>query len=428
MSASSNRPSRRSAAPVKAPFSWPNSSLSSRVSGSAAQLTAMNGLPRRGERSWMALATSSLPVPLSPWMSTVLETGAICSILTSTSWIGALSPKMPVRSCSSRRSISRRAVATASSGATGFIMVSVAPSRPTRSARSESVGSSRARVLISASRARAASWRACGSWIPPVRMTSSGLSRRTVPARVVERGEHGGREAGRLERRVERHGGGQVVHGDQNAGCHAGETNRRASPGEARVEIESRRFRRPRDRERREGAMTDESGTIALVTGAAHGIGLEVCRQLAERGWTVVLTARGLERAREAAEGLAGLEGKVHARALDVADDASPRALAADLGWALGRVDVLVNNAGQAADWSETAGTADLREAHAVMEANLFGAWRTTQALLPLLRRSRRGRIVNVSSGAGSHVDARFGLAAVAAATSYAVSRRRSTR
>ena len=169
--------------------------------------------------------------------------------------------------------------------------------------------------------------------------------------------------------------------------------------------------------------MTDESGSIALVTGAAHGIGLEVCRQLAERGWTVVLTARSLERARAAAEGLAGLEGKVHARALDVADDASPRALAADLGWALGRVDVLVNNAGQAADWSETAGTADLREAHAVMEANLFGAWRTTQALLPLLRRSRRGRIVNVSSGAGSHVDARLGLAAVAAATSYAVSK-----
>jgi len=169
--------------------------------------------------------------------------------------------------------------------------------------------------------------------------------------------------------------------------------------------------------------MTEESGTIALVTGAAHGIGLEVCRQLAERGWTVVLTARVLERAREAAEGLARLEGKVHARALDVADDASPRALAADLGWALGRVDVLVNNAGHAADWSETAGTADLREAHAVMEANLVGAWRTTQALLPLLRRSRRGRIVNVSSGAGSHGDPRFGLAAGSAMTSYAVSK-----
>ena len=116
-------------------------------------------------------------------MRTVLETGAICSILTSTSWIAALSPMMPVRCCSPRRSMSRRAVATASSGATGFIIVSVTPSRPTRSARSESVGSSRASVEISASRASLASCSACGSCTAPVRITSSGLSRRTVPAR-----------------------------------------------------------------------------------------------------------------------------------------------------------------------------------------------------------------------------------------------------
>src|SRR4030095_16045114 len=103
--------------------------------------------------------------------------------------------------------------------------------------------------------------------------------------------------------------------------------------------------------------MAAESGASALVTGAARGIGFEVCRQLAERGWTVVLTARKLERAQEAAESLAGLECKVHARALSVPDEARPRALAADLGWVLGRVDVLINNAGQAADWSETAGT-----------------------------------------------------------------------
>ena len=50
--------------------------------------------------------------------------------------------------------------------------------------------------------------------------------------------------------------------------------------------------------------MADGTEPIALVTGAAHGIGLEVCRQLAERGWTVVLTARGLDRAREAAAAL----------------------------------------------------------------------------------------------------------------------------
>ncbi len=136
-----------------------------------------------------------------------------------------------------------------------------------------------------------------------------------------------------------------------------------------------------------------------------------------------MLTARALERAKEAAEGLAGLAGRVHARALDVADDASPRALAADLGWALGRIDVLVNNAGEPPDWTETAGTADLRAAHAVLETNLFGAWRTTQALLPLLRRSRHGRIVNVSSGGGSHADPRFGLAAGAPIASYGISK-----
>jgi NAD(P)-dependent dehydrogenase (short-subunit alcohol dehydrogenase family) len=163
--------------------------------------------------------------------------------------------------------------------------------------------------------------------------------------------------------------------------------------------------------------------TIALVTGAGHGIGLEVCRQLAGRGWTVVLTARTLDQAREAAATLGGLDGKVHARALDVADDASPRALAADLGWTLGRVDVLINNAASAADWYETAGTADLRVAHAVLETNLFGAWRTTQALLPLLRRSRRARIVNVSSGAASHGDPESGLGAGSTMASYAISK-----
>ncbi len=163
--------------------------------------------------------------------------------------------------------------------------------------------------------------------------------------------------------------------------------------------------------------------TIALVTGAARGIGFEVCRQLAERGWTVVLTARAVDQARSAADRLIGLPGRVHARALDVTDEASPRALAADLGWALGRIDVLINNAAAANNWRETAGTADLKAARASLEANLFGPWRTTQALLPLLRRSRRGRIVNVSSGAGSHGDPRFGLTTGAGMAGYAVSK-----
>ncbi|EKD38793.1 MAG: hypothetical protein ACD_75C00605G0001 [uncultured bacterium] len=70
VSASSNLPLRMTTAPVKAPFSWPKSSLSSKFSERAAQLTAMKGCVSRGLFMWMALATSSLPVPLSPVIKT----------------------------------------------------------------------------------------------------------------------------------------------------------------------------------------------------------------------------------------------------------------------------------------------------------------------------------------------------------------------
>ena len=75
-------------------------------------------------------------------------------------------------------------------------------------------------------------------------------------------------------------------------------------------------------------------------------------------------------------------------------------------------------------DWTETAGAADLAAAEAVVQTNLFGAWRVTQALLPLLRRSPHPRVVNVSSGAGSHGDEQFGLTRRGgAAATYGVSK-----
>ena len=116
-SASSNRPSRRSAAPVNAPFSCPNSSLSSKLSGNAPTLTAMKGLFRRGPSTASARATSSLPLPLSPSISTVLLTGAICSTFTITSRNGSLSPMSPVRAWSACRSTSRFTSRATSSGA-----------------------------------------------------------------------------------------------------------------------------------------------------------------------------------------------------------------------------------------------------------------------------------------------------------------------
>jgi len=142
---------------------------------------------------------------------------------------------------------------------------------------------------------------------------------------------------------------------------------------------------------------------IALVTGANRGLGFEVVRQLAQRGFTSVLGSRDLEKGRAAAEALDGLE--VDPRRLDVADPDSVRELASGLQDDYGRLDVLVNNAAILYDTWESGLEADLDVVHQALETNLFGAWRTAQACLPLLRRSQHGRVVNVSSGSGSISD-----------------------
>lgn len=160
-----------------------------------------------------------------------------------------------------------------------------------------------------------------------------------------------------------------------------------------------------------------------LITGASHGIGFEVARGLARRGMTVALTARDLEKARDAAKKLQGEGLNVHAKKLDVSDDESVRALAEEMRREFGGLDVLVNNAAAFADWSEKASTADLMVAKEVLDTNLFGAWRVSQAFLPLIRESEHGRIVNVASGAGSHGEPRFGLAASGNAATYAISK-----
>jgi NAD(P)-dependent dehydrogenase (short-subunit alcohol dehydrogenase family) len=132
---------------------------------------------------------------------------------------------------------------------------------------------------------------------------------------------------------------------------------------------------------------------VALVTGANRGIGLAVARGLAQRGYVTVLTARDADAAEAAAAGIAG---EVLARRLDVTDAASIAAVAAELD----RLDVLVNNAGIHYDTWQRPSTADLDVVREALEVNLLGAWRTSQAFLPLMRAG--GRIVNVSSGAGS--------------------------
>ena len=140
--------------------------------------------------------------------------------------------------------------------------------------------------------------------------------------------------------------------------------------------------------------------TVALVTGASHGIGLEVARQLAEHGMHVVVTARDEAKAQEAAQTL-GADGlQVTPMALDVASGDSVHTLARQLQDDPGRLDVLVNNAAGLVDWSEKASSADLDASRALFEVNVFGTWRVAETLLPLLRQSAHGRLVNREAGA----------------------------
>jgi NAD(P)-dependent dehydrogenase (short-subunit alcohol dehydrogenase family) len=140
----------------------------------------------------------------------------------------------------------------------------------------------------------------------------------------------------------------------------------------------------------------------ALVTGANRGIGTEVCRQLAARGYRVLLTARDRGKAAAAARSLDPAGTQVIPHVLDVADQGSVDVLADRIGTGYGRLDVLINNAAISYDTWATAATADLAAVHEAFETNLFGAWRVSQAFIPLLRASPHPRIVNVSSEAGS--------------------------
>jgi NAD(P)-dependent dehydrogenase (short-subunit alcohol dehydrogenase family) len=141
---------------------------------------------------------------------------------------------------------------------------------------------------------------------------------------------------------------------------------------------------------------------LVLVTGANRGIGREVARQLAERGYEVVLSARDPDNASAAAAELArSTGGVVRALTLDVADPASIAAAAERVRAEHGRVDVLVNNAGIGSDFGVAGVAPDFDAIQRALDTNFYGAYRLTVALLELLRASAHPRIVNVSSGMG---------------------------
>jgi len=136
--------------------------------------------------------------------------------------------------------------------------------------------------------------------------------------------------------------------------------------------------------------------TITFITGANKGLGYESARRLTEMGQTVILGARDPERGAAAAGRLG-----VRFVRIDVTDDASVRAAAADVAAREGAVDVLVNNAGVLGKVGpvEEYTASDMS---AVLDVNVVGIVRVTHAFLPLLRKSPNPVIVNVSSGMGS--------------------------
>ena len=150
------------------------------------------------------------------------------------------------------------------------------------------------------------------------------------------------------------------------------------------------------------------SDKIALITGVSRemGLGYETAKQLAELGYKVIITAREFGKVKELADKI-----NVTAMALDITNDQTVQQLAHDIDKEFGKLDVLVNNAGAFFDQGGEPLSADIQFIKDAFDTNLLGAWRMIKAFEPLLQKSESGRIVNVSSGAGSFGDPVFGLA-----------------
>jgi NAD(P)-dependent dehydrogenase (short-subunit alcohol dehydrogenase family) len=141
---------------------------------------------------------------------------------------------------------------------------------------------------------------------------------------------------------------------------------------------------------------------LAVISGANRGIGREVTRQLAQRGYTTILGSRNLAAGERVAADFRAEGSDVLARQLDVTESSSIQRIADELETSHGYLEVLVNNAAIHYDTWQQASNADLDVVAEALETNLLGAWRMALAFIPLLRRSHRGRLVNVSSEGAS--------------------------
>ena len=138
-----------------------------------------------------------------------------------------------------------------------------------------------------------------------------------------------------------------------------------------------------------------------LITGANKGIGYEVARQLAGKGFHVFIGARNQDAGRKAADEIAKKGGKATFLEIDVADNASVTAAAREFAKVADQLDVLVNNAGIIVDGDD--GILEISDEllRKTLKTNTLGSLRVTRALVPLLGKSKAPRVINVSSGGG---------------------------
>jgi len=146
--------------------------------------------------------------------------------------------------------------------------------------------------------------------------------------------------------------------------------------------------------------MTEQR--IALVTGGNRGIGLEVCRQLARLGMKVILGSRDLAKGVAAADELIAAGQSVAARRLDVATGQSIRECMNWVRRELGRLDVLVNNAGIMVEEEDADPVEELEIIRDTMQTNVYGPLLLSRLAVPIMKSRRYGRIVNLSSAMGS--------------------------
>jgi NAD(P)-dependent dehydrogenase (short-subunit alcohol dehydrogenase family) len=147
---------------------------------------------------------------------------------------------------------------------------------------------------------------------------------------------------------------------------------------------------------------SDWKGAIALVTGANKGIGFEIARGLGAKGVVVLLGCRNDTLGKAAAQKLCAEGFQSQPVLLDVTDGPSIQSAAARIEAQFGRLDILVNNAGVALEPLTKPSLVALDLVRRVYDVNVFGVMAVTQKMLPLLLKSERGRIVNVSSSLGS--------------------------